>query len=285
MGVSVKDLWENADPRKQQQQAQPQEATTHPADDDYAPPVSTVKLPSRGRVYPPENPLYLAETVDIRAVTAKEENILSSPVLIKKGTVLTTLMRACITNRMVDPDSMLVGDRNAVLTAIRVSAYGPKYQARVTCPGCGEAVDHDFDLSRLNLKTLDVEPCGGPGTNEFDFPLPSNGRKVKFRMLDANGISRLDKDMEAVKKKTGQEQNVTLRLIAQVTELQGVTDPKNLPKALGNLPAQDARALRVYMDRIAPGVDMEQDFECPSCGNTTEVEIPIGTEFFWPTEG
>lgn len=281
-GVSVKDLWENADPRKQQQAPA---ATAHPADDDYAPPVSTVRLPSRGLVYPMESPLYLAETIDIKAVTAKEENILSSPVLIKKGTVLTTLMRACITNRLIDPDTMLVGDRNAVLTAIRVSAYGPKYQARVSCPTCGEANDHDFDLSRLGLKSLEVEPCGGPGTNEFDFALPSNGRKVKFRLLDANAISRLDKDMEAIKKKTGQEQNVTLRLIAQVTDLQGVSDPKNLAKALGDLPAMDARALRLYMDKIAPGVDMEQEFECSSCGNAAEVEIPIGTEFFWPSGG
>jgi hypothetical protein len=283
-GVSVKDLWENADPRKQQAQAQ-SGPTPHPADDDYAPPVSTVRLPSRGLVYPPENPLYLAETIDIKAVTAKEENILSSPVLIKKGTVLSTLMRACITNRTVDPDSMLVGDRNAVLVAIRVSAYGPKYQARISCPSCGETADHDFDLSRLGLKSLDVDPCGGPGSNEFEFTLPISCRRVKFRMLDANGITRLDKDTEAVKKKTGQEQNVTLRLIAQVTELQGVADPKNLPNALGNLSAQDSRALRLYMDKIAPGVDMEQEYECASCGITSEVEIPIGTEFFWPSGG
>ena len=270
--VTTKDLWEAA-----------KSAEDHPADDSYVPPVTTVKLPSRGLVYPGDSPLYMAEAVDIKPVTAKEENILSSPVLIKKGIVLTTLMRACITNRLIDPDQMLVGDRNAVLTAIRVSAYGARYAARVTCPECGESFEHDFDLSRLSLRTLDVQPAGGPGSNDFSFKLPTSGREVHFKLMDANTVNQLERDMEAVKKKTGQEQGVTMRLMAQVISLQGVADPKHLPRALGDLAAADARALRLYMDRIAPGVDMEQEFECDSCGKKSEVEIPIGTEFFWPS--
>ena len=280
MPVTTKDLWENS----KTQAHLPEVAEPHPADDDYAPPVSSVKLPSRGLVYPPESPLYMLESVDIKPVTAKEENILSSPVLIKKGVVLTTLMKACITNRSIDPDQMLVGDRNAILTAIRVSAYGPQYEARVTCPDCGEKADHDFDLGRLTLKTLDEAPSGGPGTNQFEFKLPVSGRTATFKLMDAQTVSELDKAIEAVRVKTGQEQTVTLRLQTQVLALSGV-DPKNLARALADLPARDARALRIHMDNLAPGVDMTQDFECPACGKTSEVEIPIGTEFFWPSEG
>ncbi|HEU5118658.1 MAG TPA: hypothetical protein VFT74_18820 [Isosphaeraceae bacterium] len=282
MSVTTKDLWENS---KTQVSLPPVEADeAHPADDGYVPPVSSVKLPSRGLVYPGESPLYLLESVDIKPVTAKEENILSSPVLIKKGTVLTTLMRACITNRSIDPDAMLVGDRNAILTAIRVSAYGPQYQARVTCPECGEASDHDFDLGRLSLKTLDVPPVGGPGSNLFEFKLPVCGRTARFKLMDAQTVAALDRDVEAIRKKTGQEQAVTLRLQAQVVSLSGVTDPKKLASALADLPARDSRALRIYMDQIALGVDMVQEFECSACGKSSEVEIPIGTEFFWPSE-
>jgi predicted RNA-binding Zn-ribbon protein involved in translation (DUF1610 family) len=277
MNQTVKDMWKATDPRNQA-------SVPHPADDEYAPPVSSVKLPSRGIVYPPESPLYLCETVDIKAVTAKEENILASPALIKKGIVLTELMKACITNRTVDPDTMLVGDRNAVLVSIRVSAYGPIYNARVTCPDCGEESDYDFDLSKLTLKTLDVEPVGGPGTNEFSFKLPSNGREVRFKLMDAYTVNKLDRDMEALRKKTGREQGVTMRLLAQATSMAGLKDRSELPRAIENLPAQDSRAWRAYMDKIAPGVDMEQDFECPSCGKTNEVEIPIGPSFFWPSE-
>lgn len=271
--TTVKELWKATAP-----------AELHPADDEYAPPASSVKLPSRGLTYPPESPLYRCESIDIKPVTAKEENILSSPVLIKKGVVLTELMRACITNRMIDPDAMLVGDRNAVLVSIRVSAYGATYGASVTCPDCGEADDHDFDLSRLTLKTLDAEPVGGPGNNEFAFTLPSSGREVHFKLMDAVTVGKLERDLEAIKKKTGKEQGVTMRLLSQVTRMHGVKEPKDMARAIESMPAQDARALRLYMDKIAPGVDMEQEFECSNCGKTNEVEIPIGTEFFWPSE-
>lgn len=276
MSTTVKELWKATDPRNQA-------AQQHPADDDYAPPVNVVKLPSRGVVYPPESPLYLSETVDIKPVTAKEENILASPALIKKGVVLTELMKACITNRNVDPDAMLVGDRNAVLISIRTSAYGATYQARVACPICDEQCDYDFNLAKLNLKTLDVDPVGGQGSNEFEFALPSNGRKVKFKLMDAYTVNKLDKDIDSVRKKTGQDQGVTMRLYAQATAIEGV-EPKNMMRAIEALPASDARAWRNYMDKIAPGVDMEQEFDCPSCGKTSEVEIPIGTSFFWPSD-
>lgn len=275
MNQTVKDMWKATERPV---------AEAHPADDDYAPPVSSVKLPSRGQVYSAESPLYLCEAVDIKPVTAKEENILASPALLKKGIVLTELMKACITNRMIDPDSMLVGDRNAVLVSIRVSAYGPAYSAKVVCPECGEQQDHTFDLSRLSLKTLDAEPSGGPGNNEFPFKLPSSGKEVRFKLMDANTVQKLDRDLEAVRKRTGRDQGVTLRLLSQVTSMEGVKDPKNLARAIENLPASDARAWRMYMDKIAPGVDMEQEFECESCGKTSEVEIPIGTGFFWPSE-
>lgn len=278
MTVTTKELWKATE-------RAPAPESSHPADDEYAPPVTSVKLPSRGLTYPLESPLHRIEALDIRAVTAKEENILGSPSLIKKGIVLTELMRAVITNRTVDPDAMLVGDRNAVLVSIRVSAYGPRYAATVSCPECGEGQDHDFDLSKLTLKTLDVAPAGGPGNNEFDFKLPVSGRDVRFKLMDASTVAKLDRDMEAVRKKTGREQGVTMRLLSQVTALQGVSDVKNMPRAIENLAAQDAKALRTYMDEIAPGVNMEQEFECSSCGRISEVEIPVGTEFFWPSKG
>lgn len=259
---------------------------SHPADDDYAPPLSTVKLPSKGLVYEPTSPLYLCESLDVRAMTAKEEDILSSPALIRKGTVLSTLMRACITNRMVDPDMMLSGDRNAILIAIRVSAYGQEYNVDVNCPKCGEESAHTFDLSRLPLKILDEEPVGGPGTSEFQFTLPASGRRVTFKLLTARDVARLEDDIEKSRKARGSDggpdQAVTMRLISQITSIEGV-DPAKLPRAIGAMHARDSRALRLHMDKMAPGVDMVQGFECPSCGREVTVDVPIGAEFFWPS--
>lgn len=271
--VTTKELWAAT--------ARPTDEV-HPADDGYLPPVNTVKLPSRGLVYPPESPLYRCETVDIKPVTAKEEDILSSQTLIKKGIVMTALMRACITNRLIDPDKMLVGDRNAVLVSIRVSAYGPSYNCEVICPDCAETCkQHSFDLSRLGLKELGAEPFGGPGSNEFSFVLPISKKEVRFKLLTGETASQLDRDIEELRKK-GQERGVTARLMAQLTSVVGV-EHKDLHRFVASMPAQDSRALRSYMTKIEPAVDMVQDFECPSCGTTTEVDIPIGTEFFWPS--
>lgn len=285
MPVSTKELWEQAAASaKATLAAHAQGGEPHPADDDFVPPVTSVKLPSRGAVYPPESPLFCVEAVDVKAVTAREENILASPVLIRKGTVLTTLMRACITNRSIDPDQMLVGDRNAILTAVRISAYGHRYAARVTCPECREEAEHDFDLSRLPLKLLEEDPVDGPGSNVFSFTLPQSGWEARFRLMDAATAARLDKEIDAVRKKTGQEQSITLSLTAQLVSLKGITDPTRLVRGINNLPATDSRALRLHIDRISPGVDMTQEYECRSCGKSSEVEIPIGTEFFWPTK-
>lgn len=282
MPVTTKDLFATPLPEGMLVPANPGAGEPHPADDLYAPPVSSVRLPSAGRTYPPESPLYLTEAVDIKAVTAKEEDILGSKVLIQKGIVMTALMRACITNRLIDPDKMLVGDRNAVLVSIRVSAYGSKYVCKVTCPECAETCEHAFDLGRLALKGLGAQPADGPGSNSFLFKLPVTGRSVKFRLMDADAVAKLDADTEAIRKK-GSDRSVTLRLMSQVTWMEGV-EAKDMAKALSNLPARDSRALRTYMDDIAPGVDMEQDFECQSCGKVSTVDIPIGLDFFWPSE-
>ena len=258
----------------------------HPADDDYAPPLSTVKLPSRGMVYEQTSPLYLCESIDVKAMTAKEEDILSSPALIRKGIVLSTLIRACITNRMVDPDTMLGGDRNAILLAIRVSAYGHEYDVTVPCPKCGEESQHTFDLSRLPLKMLDEQPVGGPGSNEFEFILPSSKRRVTFQFLTAKAIAQLEEEIEESRKARGPnggpDQAVTMQLMASIKSIEGV-DPEKLPRAIVSMQARDSRALRVHIDEIAPGVDMVQEFECPSCGKEGKVDVPIGPEFFWPS--
>lgn len=259
----------------------------HPQDDGYVVPLSTVKLPSRGLIYPPENPLYLAESVDVKSMTAREEDILSSPALIKKGTVISTLMKACITNRTIDPDKMLGGDRNAILITIRVSAYGPEYNARVKCPSCDEEQDTVFNLSKLPMKMLEEQPLDGPGTNAFSFVLPSSQRAVRFKLMTADEVTRLEHEAELARKAKGAlvaEQGVTMRLRAQILSIEGVTQEK-LPAAISNMPARDSRALRKRMDDLAPGVDMVQSFECEACGKATEVDVPLGTEFFWPTGG
>lgn len=251
-------------------------------------PEEVVKLPSKGLVYDAENPLHMAETIDIRSMAAKDEDILSSPALLKKGTALSSLLKACITNKLVDPETMLVGDRNAVLIAIRNSSYGAGYRVDMTCPSpsCGKSGEHEFDMSKLKMWTLGIEPVA-PGQNAFEFDLPRSKKKVLFKFMTGVDVKDLERAMEQVKKANqgGVESAVSLRIHQQVLSIDGKTDRNELLAAVKNMPAMDSRALRDYIDKNNPGVDLVQSYRCPSCDVESEVEVPLGTEFFWPATG
>lgn len=255
-----------------------------PGDEFYVPPVASVSLPSRGLVYAPESALFDTAVLEVRAMCATDEDIMTSPGLLRRGKMLSALMRACVTNRTIDADSMLIGDRNALMVAIRNSSWGPSYEADVRCPACGEEGRHDFDLSRLKLKMLDVTPDQGVGSNSFSFKLPVTGHTVRFRLVTAAMGQELEQTLDALRKAHGPgapEQNVTQALINQIIDISGVTQ-EQVARFVRAMPVRDSRALRAYIESVTPGVDMEQSMECPSCGKRADVEVPLTAEFFWP---
>jgi hypothetical protein len=278
---SMKDLVRDAKSLTSVEQDSPRPG---PGDEFYTPPVAAVTLPSRGLVYPPGSPLFDTQVLEVRAMCASDEDIMTSAGLLRRGKMLSALMRACVVNRTIDADQMLIGDRNAVMIAIRNSSYGPEYDAEVVCPSCGEKSQVTFDLSRLSMKTLDVEPDGGTGNNLFSFTLPVTKKTVEFRLITASSAHELDQILEAQRKAKGPgaaEENVTQGLIHQIVGAQGV-DARNLPRFVRSMPVRDSRALRGYIDKISPSVDMEQEAECTSCGSRAAVEVPLTAEFFWP---
>ena len=114
-------------------------------------PVETVPLPSGGKCYDADHPLHGKDTVDIRAMTAREEDILTSKALIKKGTVISHLIKSCLIDKRVNPETLLAGDRNALMVALRVTGYGTEYKVEVDCPACGERSKHNFNLMIFGL--------------------------------------------------------------------------------------------------------------------------------------
>ena len=145
-------------------------------------PVETVPLPSGGKCYEEDHPLHGKETVEIRAMTAKEEDILTSKALIKKGTVISHLIKSCLIDKRVDPDTLLAGDRNALMVALRVPGYGTEYKVEIDCPACGERSKHNFNLGELPVKRLEIEPIVD-GTNVFESVLPVSKAKVRWKLL------------------------------------------------------------------------------------------------------
>lgn len=245
-------------------------------------PAESVILPSKGQVYLPDHPLCNEDSVDIKCMTAEEEDLLTSEALFKNGTVLTKLMESCILNKLVDPDSLLTGDRNAILISLRVTGYGPEYSAKINCPACSEAFKEEFSLNNLPIKPLGATPLQ-PNTNIFDFTLPRSGATVHFRLLtgaDEAEISKIKKQRKKVVKSI--DNVVTTRLTKSIVSINGENDRQKIAYAVKNMSAGDSRALRSYIDKIEPGVIMKQSVDCPHCLEESEVTVPLGLDFFWP---
>jgi hypothetical protein len=245
-------------------------------------PVESVPLPSLGAVYSTDSPLHGQETVDIKAMTAREEDILTSRSLIKKGTVISHLIRSCMMDKSIDPDVMISGDRNAIMTAIRITGYGVEYGVEVVCPECGERSKQEFNLGELPIKRLGISPVS-PGENLFQVELPVTKKTVIFKFSTGKDEQELSKIAER-RKKSGLEADslVTTRLSHQLVEVAGIDDKNKINHFVRNLPARDSLFLRKYMDEHEPGVEMKAWMDCSHCFETTEVQLPMGAGFFWP---
>jgi hypothetical protein len=257
-----------------------------PGESGYVPPVDAVPLPSSGKIYPIDSPLFGSETIEIRSMTARDEDILSSRALLRTGRALNSLVQACVMNKAIDTEEMIAGDRNALLVAIRITGYGSEYEVDIQCenPECGEAFRHKFDLSKLEIKRLSVEPTA-PGRNEFSFQLPVSKKPCVFKLLtgkDERDMAVMQERQKKILGAAATDEPVTTRLSFQIISIGQEKDRNKLRKIVQTLPAMDSRKLRKYIDDISPGIKMSQEAECPHCKRSEEVPVPFGTEFFWP---
>ena len=245
-------------------------------------PVESVPLPSRGVIYPQESGFYSRETLDIKPMTAKEEDILTSRAYIKNGTVLTELMKSCLVDKSINPDDLISGDRNALLISLRITGYGADYSLEIDCPECGAKNKQTFDLSKLKIKRLDIDPIEA-GKNLFEVRLPVTKKNVKVRFLTGND----EKEMmiiEQRKKKSGFETTSTItdRLSRSIVSIDNIRDRNKINTFVRNIPARDSLALRRFLDKHEPGIDMKAWMSCNSCHEESEVKLSMGVTFYWP---
>tara|TARA_B100001059_G_C17835521_1_gene587808 strand:+ start:4067 stop:4915 length:849 start_codon:yes stop_codon:yes gene_type:complete len=251
-------------------------------DFDFEIPQESVPLPSRGVIYSQEGPLHGQETIDIKPMTAREEDILTSRAYIKSGTVLTKLLQSCIVNKSIKPDDLISGDRNALLVSLRITGYGADYDVEVDCPECGTKSKQTFDLSQLAIKRLEVDPVI-QGENLFEVQLPVTKKTVRVKFLTGHD----ERDMMITnerKKKSGMkvETAITDRLSRSIVSVSGVTDRNKLNFFVKNIPARDSLALRRFLDKHEPGIVMKSWMTCSHCHEQSEVGLPMGASFFWP---
>lgn len=244
-------------------------------------PTDIVELPTKGWFYPEGNPLSSGE-IEIKQMTAREEDILANQDLIRKGKVLEKLLQSLLVNKEVNSKEILIPDKNAIFIAIRRFAYGDTYSVNFTCPQCGEKTRIDINLGELKDRPVDIEKFPR-GKNEFPFTLPKSQAVVTYKFLNQYDDDEIEKELlgfKKINKESGSE--VTTRLKHIITSVNGDEDKAVIRKFVDDMPAADARALREHIKDNTPDVDMRFDFKCSNCELERRTDIPIGASFLWP---
>ena len=241
-----------------------------------------VMIPSKGVIYPVDSPLHGLEELEVRHLTAQDEDVLTSRSLLRSGKALDAVLDNVILNKSIKSNKLISGDKNAILTFLRITGYGPEYIVQIDCPSCNTEIKHEFDLSALNMRFLDVSPIAA-GENRFEYTLPS-GNQIHFKFLNTEEENNINEQLEKAKKMTNSpfDSNVTTRLKHQIVSVNGDDNPAIINQFVDNMSVRDSRAFRKYFEEIEPDVIMKQDFNCVHCGHRGEVDIPITVGFFWP---
>lgn len=250
----------------------------------FVTPTEFVELPSRGRFYPEGHALAGIETIEVRHMTAKEEDILTSEALLRKGLALDRMLQSLLVDKTLKIDDFLIGDKNALVVSSRITGFGADYQTHVKCPSCGESNDAEFDLESLQLHFADdlgddieVTPTG-----TFMFELPATGVMVEVRLLTSGTEKKLNESLAKKKKLNLPDTKSTDLLKTVIVSVAGVTDASMLSQFVDVMPVRDSRFLRAIYEGIRPDVDLTHEFTCESCTFGGEVIMPLTAEFFWP---
>ena len=241
-------------------------------------PTEVVNLPSKGLLYPKESPLS-GGTIEVKYMTAREEDILTSANLIRKGIVVEKLLEALIVDKSIKVNDLLIGDKNAVLIAARILAYGKEYNVEYN----GQQLV--VDLTSLKDKNLDESKVSA-GVNEFEFELPATKRKLTFKLLTSGDEKEIDKEVDGYKKVgDGIGYELTTRLKHQIISIDGDTKRASINSFVDNeFLSRDSIAFRNHVSDIMPDVDMTSTFT-DSEGNEKEFTVPMTVTFLWPSAG
>ena len=260
---------------------------------DYKFPTEVIELPSKGLVYPKDNPLSSGK-VEMKYMTAKEEDILTTQSYIKDGSVLDRLFQSLIVSngeglpiKYVD---LIVGDKNAIMIAARILGYGKDYKAIVSDPFSTNEQEEVIDLTQFENKEYDGSAQMELNKNEFEFQLPQSKRTVTFMIMTESKDRKVKHRLEEIKKanrkmKVEVTPELTTRLKETILSIDGSYDRKEIENFVDNeLFAADSRALRAHIKEVSPDIDLTWEFISEETGERREMSLPIDLTFFWPAD-
>jgi hypothetical protein len=237
-------------------------------------PTEMVDLPSKGLLYPEGNPLREGK-VEMKYMTAKEEDILTNQNYIRQGTVIDKLLSSLIVSK-IDYNDLLVGDKNAIMIAARILSYGANYEFMY------DGKPQSVDLSKLEPKQLNPE-LEKADRNEFSFTLPETGNIITFKLINHGDEGKIEQEIKGLQKINKESTSeVTVRLSHIITSINGSTEKKDIKDFVNNyFLAKEARAFRAYYNEISPDINLKVTLT-NSDGVEEDTDLPIGINFFWP---
>ena len=235
-------------------------------------PTETIDLPSKGLIYPSDNPLSSGK-IEMKYMTAKEEDILTNQSYIKNGTVLDKLLQSLIVSK-INYNDLIVGDKNAILVAARILGYGKDYSFEYN----GEL--HNIDLTKLENKQFDESNLISKGVNEFEYTLPASNIKLTYKLITQEDEQKIQNELDGLKKiNKNNVPELSTRWKYIITSVNGDRDNKTIRQFVDTaLLARDSRDLRNHIANTQPDVDLTF---FPN-GDSIKINIPIGVRFFWP---
>lgn len=259
-----------------------EEATPAPKQSNI--PTEVIELPSQGYFYPEGHPLS-SGTIEMRYMTAKEEDILASQNLIKQGVVIDKLLQSLIVTK-VPFNEILTIDKNAIFLAARILAYGADYQVEVVCPNCNAKSIHNIDLQSFDTKNIDWSRFEkGKCVHEFTTPIGKNTLELKF--LTHGDEKLIEEDLKGYRKFnkiTGIDAELTTRLKHLIVSVDGDATKRTISNFVDSMLSRDSLSLRTYLKEVTPEVDTTFAFTCPHCDYEQEkMVVPINVQFFWPS--
>ena len=267
---------------------------TAPADDTRGDPLSFVvptefvDLPSHGAHYDSTHPLHGQDTIEIKFMTAKEEDILTSQTLLEKGIALDRLTDNLIIDKRIRQHSLLTGDKNAILIAARKSGFGEEYETSVTCPACNKADKYVYDLnsavvtSGLTLEELEDSEIAGDGSGTFTITLPKNPVTVEFQLLTGAEERAIANAAERRRKRKEPEQIITDQLKLIIVSVNGYKEAALIDRFVESMTLSDSRYLRDAYQKVNPNIELKEVFVCNECAHSDEINFPFTADFFWP---
>jgi len=259
---------------------------------DYKFPTEIIELPSRGLIYPKDNPLSSGK-VEMKYMTAKEEDILTTQSYIKDGSVLDRLFQSLIVSngdgQPIKYVDLVTGDKNAIMVAARILGYGKEYEVEVSDPFTGKKQQETIDLTQFENKEYDGSHQMELHKNEFEFELPQSKRKVTFMVMTESKERKVKHQVEELKKanrklKDETSRELTTRLKTLILSVDGESDQKYINNFVDNeLFAVDSRALRDYIGGIAPDMNLTWEFISEETGERRDMLLPMEVTFFWPS--